>query len=385
MYELGNRPALTGLRALFIACILVYHSNFTAMPGAWAALGAFFVLSGFLITVMLSSEHQKTGGISLTRFYSRRAVRLLPPLFLTVALLAFYASFVRISNAADHIWADAAGAVFYYADYRSAFGHQSPFGFLSQCWSLAVEEQFYLLWALLLFVALKYGSRKLAYAIALLGFALSIGERLWIVLHAPVWNEAVAGRVYYAFDTRADALFVGCLLGLLATGGHLDGWKPWAKRTLAGLALVSAGVMIWIIFNTGVGSRALPLWLLPVAEAASAVIITYLLLHPRGPSSRVLGIPVLVLLGNMSYAIYLLHWPVYVAISPFTVRWPFWLYEVVRLAIIFSLALASWYLVEQPLMLWRRKALEPTHRAVAPHRPAPLGDRVESGAFGLLG
>ena len=79
-----------------------------------------------------------------------------------------------------------------------------------------------------------------------------------------------------------------------------------------------------------------------------------------GPSTRALGIPVLVLLGNMSYAIYLLHWPVFVAISPFTVRWPFWLYEIVRLVVIFWLALASWYLVERPLMLWRRKALEPT-------------------------
>jgi peptidoglycan/LPS O-acetylase OafA/YrhL len=236
MFAIGNRPALTGFRALLIGCILVYHSNFTTMPGAWAALGAFFVLSGFLITVMLATEHQKTGGIKLMRFYSRRSARLLPPLFMTVALLALYASFVRISNAADHVWADVAGAVFYYADYRSALGHGSPFGFLSQCWSLAVEEQFYLVWAMLLFAALKYGSRKLAYAIAIIGFALSMSDRLWIVLHAPVWNTAVAGRVYYAFDTRADALFVGCLLGLVATGSHLDGWKPWAKRILIGNA-----------------------------------------------------------------------------------------------------------------------------------------------------
>ena len=141
--------------------------------------------------------------------------------------------------------------------------------------------------------------------------------------------------MYYAFDTRANTLFVGCLLGLVATGGDFDGWKPWAKRTLTGLALVSAGVMIWIIVNVGVGSRALPLWLLlPLPEAASAIIITYFLLQPRGLSTRALGIPVLVLLGNMSYAIYLLHWPVFVAISPFTVRWPFWLYETVRLVVI---------------------------------------------------
>ena len=224
---------------------------------------------------------------------------------------------------------------------------------------------------------------KAAYVLAIIGFALSIGDRLWIVLHDPVWNRAVAGRVYYAFDTRADALFVGCLLGLVATGGHLDGWKPWAKRTLTGLALVSAGVMIWIIVNVGVGSRALPLWLLPVTEGASAIIITYFLLQPRA-STRALGIPVLVLLGNMSYAIYLLHWPVFVAISPFTVRWPFWVYETVRLVVILLVALASWYLVERPLMLWRRKALDPVRLAVAvsvpPDSPSPPGDRDGSDA-----
>jgi len=137
--------------------------------------------------------------------------------------------------------------------------------------------------------------------------------------------------------------------------------------------------MIWIIVNVGVGSRALPLWLLPVAEAASAIIITYFLLQPRGLSTRALGIPVLVLLGNMSYSIYLLHWPVFVAISPFTVRWPFWVYETIRLAVVLSLALASWYLVEQPLMLWRRKALDPVRLAVAasapPDSPSLPGDR----------
>ncbi len=371
-FSLGNRPSLTGIRALLIACILIYHSNFRVMPGAWAALGAFFVLSGFLITAMLTTERQKTGRVSLGKFYSRRAVRLAPPLFTTVVLLAIYASFVRISDAADHLWGDVAGAVFYYADYRSAFGHESAFGFLAQCWSLAIEEQFYLVWAVLLFVALKYGSRRVAYGLAVAGIAFSVADRLWIVLRAPVWDGQVAGRVYYGFDTRADALFVGCLLGLVATGGHLEGWRPWSKRILAWLALVSAATMVWLLFDVDVGARSLPLYWLPVSEVASAVIITYFLIYPKSLTTRAMGIPILVLIGNMSYAIYLFHWPVYVAISPFTVHWPFWVFQSVRLAVIGILALASWFLVEKPLMAWRRRVFEGQPAAPpAPTAPPP--------------
>src|SRR3984885_15069386 len=168
-WRLGNRPPLTGIRAPGIATVLIFHSNFRTLPGAWASLGLFFVLSGFLITAMLAGEHQRTGGISLKNFYSRRGFRLLPPLFITVALLGIYASFVHVRMAASELWTDVAAAVFYFADYRSALGHEPPIGYLSQCWSLAVEEQFYLVWAILFFVALRYGSRRLAYGIAIVG------------------------------------------------------------------------------------------------------------------------------------------------------------------------------------------------------------------------
>jgi peptidoglycan/LPS O-acetylase OafA/YrhL len=374
-FRLGNRPALTGIRAPGIALVLIFHANFQTFPGAWAALGVFFVLSGFLITTMLASEHQKTGAISLRQFYSRRGVRLLPPLFIIVVLIALYANFVWVFSAANNVWGDITAAVFYFADYRSAFGHEPAGGFLAQCWSLAVEEQFYVIWAVLLFVALKYGSRKLAYAIAIAGIVASVFNRDWIVLRAAHWDPYVAGRVYYAFDTRADALFLGCLLGLLATGGHFNDWKPRAKRILVWLALISFAVMCWIFCTVTLSARSLPLFWLPVSEVASAVIIVYLVIHPQGFGTRALSIPSIVLIGNMSYAIYLFHWPVYVAISPYSVKWPFWLEESVRMVIIMALVMASWYLVEQPLMLWRKKKFEPLGPGVgveAPYPPVPV-------------
>ena len=249
-FSLGNRPALTGIRAVGVSLVLIFHSNFQTLPGSWVVLGVFFVLSGFLITSMLATENQRTGRISLSKFYSRRAVRLLPPLFLTIALLAIYASIVHVTDAAQRIWGDSAAAMFYYADYRQAFEHNPLYsGYLTQCWSLAVEEQFYLIWAALLLVALKFGRRRIAYAMACVGIIACTANRLHIVLDAHPWTIYTADRTYYAFDTRADALFVGCLLGLIATGGHLDGWKPMTRRALSAAALVSTCVMAWIIVS----------------------------------------------------------------------------------------------------------------------------------------
>jgi peptidoglycan/LPS O-acetylase OafA/YrhL len=372
-FSLGNRPALTGIRAIGVSLVLIFHSNFQTLPGSWIVLGVFFVLSGFLITTMLGSEHQRTGRISLGRFYSRRAVRLLPPLFLTVALLAVYAWFVHVADAGQRIWGDSAAALFYYADYRQAFEHNPLYsGYLTQCWSLAVEEQFYLIWAALLLVALKFGRRKLAYAMAFTGIVACTLNRTLIVLTAPHWSLSVADRVYYPFDTRADALFLGCLLGLLATGGRLDNWPTNAQRALSVAAVAATATMVWILFSVSLGLRSLPLVWLPVSEVASAVIIVYLVVRPSGLGTKVVGLSALVLVGNMSYTIYLIHWPIFVAISPTTVGWPYWELDVVRMAIVIPIAVASWYLMERPLTRWRRRALEVQGPAQTASLTAPI-------------
>ena len=382
-FRLGNRPALTGIRALGVSLVLIFHSNFRTLPGSWVALGVFFVLSGFLITSMLAIEHQRNGTISMSKFYSRRGVRLLPPLLLAIAMLAIYASIVHVSNAGNRIWGDSAAALFYVSDYRSAFGHEPFLGFMSQCWSLAVEEQFYLIWAVLFFVALKYGNRKVAYALTFVGMGAAVIDRVDIVLGAAHWNSYVAGRTYYAFDTRADALFLGCFLGLLATGGHLDGWAMWGKRALSVAALVSTAVMIYVLFEVGLGARSLPLWWLPITEVASAVIIAYFVVRPEGIGTRAMGLPLLVLVGEMSYTIYIIHWPIYVAtgvFSPTALPWSYWPSELTRLAIIFAIAAASWYLMERPLARWRRRVLtaDPPGPAAAADDTAPDHHQVQA-------
>ena len=358
-FRLGNRPPLTGIRALALFTVLTYHSNFKTLPGAWVALQVFFVLSGFLITAMLAGEGHRNGRISLKGFYARRAVRLVPPLVLTIGLLAVYASFVHVSDASQRLWGDSAAAMFYYADYRQAFLHAPFFGYLAQTWSLSVEEQFYIIWSVLMVVAVAMHRRRLAYVFVAVGLVLSVADRLWSVYSAHHFYtpaNVVFSRTYYAFDTRADALFLGCLLGLLAADGHLSGWSRWPTRLLTAGAIASTAFMVWILLYAPLFTENLVVWWLPATTIASAVIITYFVIRPTSIGSRFVGLGVFVFIGDLSYTVYLVHFPVYLAIGPAGTHWSFWTTQLVRLAIIFAIAIASWFCIEKPLMRWRQRS-----------------------------
>ena len=355
-FRLGNRPPLTGIRALALFTVLTYHSNFETLPGTWVALQVFFVLSGFLITAMLAGEGHRNGRISLGAFYARRGVRLVPPLLLTVGLLAIYAHFVHVANASQRLWGDSFAALFYYADYRQAFGHAPFFGYLAQTWSLSVEEQFYILWSLAMVVAVAIGRRHLAYTLAIVGMLASAGDRLFLVYHPHHFDHLVFDRLYYAFDSRADALFLGCLLGLLAADGFLHGWARWARAILTAAAAGAAVFLCWILLETHLSTENLAVWWLPTSTVASAVIITYFVVCPGSLGSKFAGLGVLVFIGDLSYTVYLVHFPVYLALQQSTTGWAFWPNEMVRLAVIFAIAIASWFLVERPLMRWRQRS-----------------------------
>ena len=357
-FRLGNRPPLTGIRALALFTVLTYHSNFKTLPGTWAAIQVFFVLSGFLITAMLAGEGARNGRISLKRFYARRGVRLVPPLVLTVVLLAIYASFVNVADASQRLWGDSAAAMFYYADYRQAFGHAPFFGYLAQTWSLSIEEQFYIIWSVLMVAAVAMHRHRLAYGLAIAGIIASTIDRLWLVYGSPHYNATVFTRVYYAFDPRADALFLGCLLGLLAADGHLNKWKNWSTRLLVAAATASTAFLVWILLYAPLFRENLIVWWLPLTTLASAVIIVYFVICPMGIGSRLVGIGVLVFIGDLSYTVYLVHFPVYLALEPgvYGTHWSYWPTELLRLAIIFAIAIASWFFIEKPLMSWRQRS-----------------------------
>ena len=355
-FRLGYRPPLTGIRALALFTVLVYHSNFSTMPGAWVALQVFFVLSGFLITAMLADEGKRHGRISLKRFYVRRIVRLGPPLILAVVLLLVYAAFVFVPGAEERVWEESAAALFYFEDYRVAFGHEPFLGYFAQTWSLSVEAQFYVIWSILMVVAVGFGRRRLAYLFAAIGIALSVGDRLWLVYRTHVWTDAAFSRAYNAFDSRADALFVGCILGLLASDGFLHAWKRWLVPALPVAAIVSTTLLVWILFEAPLFSRNVILWWIPFATIATTIILTYFVLCPGSIGSRIVGCGFLVYVGNLSYAIYIVHFPVYLIFLPGYDRMAFWPTMAVRLAVTFGIAMISWHLIERPLARWRQRS-----------------------------
>jgi peptidoglycan/LPS O-acetylase OafA/YrhL len=343
--------------------VVVYHSNFHTLPGAWMPLQIFFVLSGFLITAMLSAEGRRNGRISLGGFYSRRFLRLVPPLLLTIALMGIYAAFVPVADASQRIWGDGLAAITY-SDYRQALGHAPFFGFLAQTWSLSVEEQFYIIWAIFMVVAVATHRHKLAYWFAAIGIGASVGDRLYMTFTAPHFTHAVFGRIYYAFDTRADGLLVGCLLGLLATDGYFTGWGLRSKRLLAAAAIVASAFLIWVLLYAPLWQESLVVAWLPLTTISAAVILVFFVICPTSWGSRFVGIAPLVFLGEISYAIYLIHFPVFLVLNPNATHWGFWPTEFLRLAIIFTIAVGSWFLIEKPLMRWRQrsaaKAIGPT-------------------------
>jgi peptidoglycan/LPS O-acetylase OafA/YrhL len=355
-FRLGNRPPLTGIRAFGIAAVLVYHANFKTWPGSWAMIQMFFVLSGFLITAMLDGEGKRNGRISLKGFYTRRAVRLYPPLLLVVAGLGIYAAVVHVADASQRLWGDSAAALFYYADYRQAFGHAPFFGFLAQTWSLSIEEQFYIIWSVLMVAAVATHHRRLAYLFAISGIVFSVADRLYLALRTPHFNDAAFTRTYYAFDARADAILLGCLLGLLASDGFFTGWPRWSRGLLTVAAAASTVAMGWILLYAPLFREGLVVWQLLASTIGFAIIIIYLVICPTGLGSRFVGLGIFVFVGDLSYTLYIVHFPVYLALQPNGTHWGFWPTQIVRTAIIFGIAIASWFLIERPLMRWRQRS-----------------------------
>jgi peptidoglycan/LPS O-acetylase OafA/YrhL len=363
-FRLGNRPPLTGFRAFALTTVLVYHSNFRTWPGSWIAIQMFFVLSGFLITSMLAAEGDRKGRISLRSFYARRAARLLPPLALTIVLILIYAALVNVSEASTRVWGDSAAALFYFADYRQAFGHEPFFGYLAQTWSLSIEEQFYVIWSVLMVTSVALHKRALAYGFATFGMLFSVADRLWLADSPSHFTNADFTRIYYAFDTRADALFLGCLLGLLATDGYLNEWSRGLRKVLGAAAVASVGFLIWILYNAPLFQKVMVVWWIPLTTIASAIIIAHFVINSDKWGARIVGLGVFVFLGDLTYTLYLVHWPIYLAIQPNGTHWGYWPTELVRLAIIFAIAIGSWFLIEKPLLRWRQrsaaKAIGPT-------------------------
>jgi peptidoglycan/LPS O-acetylase OafA/YrhL len=313
-FHLGYRRWLDGLRGLAILAVFAYH--FRLLRGGFLGVDLFFVLSGFLITGLLVGEWQQRASISLGRFYLRRVLRLLPALLLLL-LLGWLATHL-FRPAEEKAYRK---AMLVTACYLSNWPdlHGVNLGSLGHTWSLSVEEQFYVLWPVLLYGMLRGGVGRLWVILSVcLGIVASASWRAFLYYQHPAsdpgWMNNVY-RLYMGLDTRADALLIGCLIGLLAAWDLL----PKSRLFLLGMtvaALVSALLMITMMACSRHQHRQIYCGFFTVFALLVAVILVRLLLAPSRLGTLVLEFPPLVAIGRISYGLYLFHLPILLWIAP---------------------------------------------------------------------
>jgi peptidoglycan/LPS O-acetylase OafA/YrhL len=351
--ELPYNPPLDGVRALAIALVLFYHGGASLVPGGFVGVDTFFVLSGFLITSILVREHATTGGIALRSFWARRARRLLPALVVMTGVVLLWAHFFARGDYPD-LGADALSVLFYFANWHFSAGSSyvnlgnSPSPFL-HAWSLAIEEQFYLVWPLLVLGAFKLGlSRAKLFVLTLLAAAGS--ATLMVCLYDPSRDPTA---LYYNTATRAQAVLIGAALAIAVSL-----WAPAARqlraRLWSGLAAVGfAGVVVLSATMTIGGSFTYEGGLTLAALSAAALIGGVTLAGSSLPA-RCLSLGPIRYVGRISYGLYLWHWPIFVVLNASRTGLDGPELFTLRLVATFTAAVASFYLIEMPV---RRGAL----------------------------
>jgi peptidoglycan/LPS O-acetylase OafA/YrhL len=349
--RLSYQPALDGIRALAVAAVLAFHAGLPWARGGFLGVDAFFVLSGYLITSLLLLEWRARGAIALSAFWARRARRLLPALFLMLIGVGGYALVFAAPQEIDRLRGDALATLGYVANWRPLFIEQSYFDQFSvpsplrHTWSLAIEEQWYAFWPLLLLVLLRLARVSLGKLLAISLVMIAGSAFLMGWLFDPGTDPS---RVYYGTDTRAQSLLMGAALAmLLLRRGPLRS-RP-ARHTLQIAALVCAAGLGWVWTTTSGDSVFLYRGGFLLLALAVAVVIAASVQPESGPIGRILSLPPLRALGLISYGVYLWHWPVYLVLTPDRTGWDGYGLFAVRVLATLTIAVVSYHLVEMPI------------------------------------
>jgi peptidoglycan/LPS O-acetylase OafA/YrhL len=369
-------PGLDGLRALAVLAVIAYHEQFGWARGGLLGVGVFFTLSGFLITSLLISQWTGHSGIRLGEFWLRRARRLLPALFVMLAVVTAWVTAADRARLASLRGAVGAAAGYFsnwylIAKNQSYFARFAPPQPLDHLWSLAVEEQFYLIWPLILIAGLlivrKLGGRAIAWQVIPATLLTGVSVYLMAHLYQPGMDPT---RVYEGTDTRAFGLLIGAILALAwpAVGqAELPAWGR-VLLDLAGLAgLAVIGLMIWRIGQYSAFAYRGGMVALSVATVAVVAAVAC----PGGVVGVALGWRPLRWIGARSYGIYLWHFPVIVLTTPPNATESLGR-AALQITAAITLAALSWRFIEEPI---RHGAIERLlARARAAHwRPRPAG------------
>jgi peptidoglycan/LPS O-acetylase OafA/YrhL len=344
------QPDIQGLRAVAVLMVLVYHSGLPSLPGGYVGVDVFFVISGYLITGLLLREVERSGTISLTQFYARRVRRLLPAatvvLCATVAIAWYTYSPLALKQFSASVFATAvylSNVWFAHlaTDYLAEDTNANP---LLHTWSLGVEEQFYLAWPFLFLLALKWGGREalnrgLVYVF--LGVLLfSFGAAYWLTGYNQPW-------AFFGSPTRAWEFAAGGLVAFWFSKGRLLHERIALLSGWAGLGLILLSAVLY--------TRRTPF---PATAALAPVLGASLLIAAahadklRG-ANALLAVPPMQFIGGISYSLYLWHWPLFVFLeraSPAVSSQE----KIVGIGLVFALASATTFWVENPLRFNRR-------------------------------
>ena len=340
--------ALDGIRGVALIAILLYHSGH--LVGGFLSVDMFFSLSGFLITSLLLVEWDRTGTIALGAFWARRARRLLPALgFLLVGIAVYCLVWAEPSDLA-RIRADVFSTVAYVANWHAIYTHQSYFDAfrpspLRHAWTLAVEEQFYLLWPMLMALVVTRFRHHTARAVMGIAVAGGVASAL---LMAVLYSPADPNRAYYGTDTRAYAVFAGiAAAAAVHIWGHPTRRAPRAAlEAIAGVAVVGIAVL-WNRFE------ATSAFMYRGGFLLGAIALTALLLSAanpvRGPVNRALSFRGFVWLGTISYGVYLWHWPIDLVVDEARTGLSPWPLFAVRTALAVAFGTFSYFVIELPV------------------------------------
>jgi len=352
-------PGLDGLRAIAVLAVIAFHLGFGWAPGGLLGVGIFFTLSGYLITDILLNQLSQRGRIKLGSFWLGRARRLLPALFVMLAIVIFWVTVFGPAQP-DQFRKAVVSAVFYVNNWEQIFANVSyfarfaPEGPLNHLWSLSVEEQFYIFWPFLLLIGVKIvRERPLASGVrprlALVTIVLALISMIEMaILYHPSLDPS---RIYYGTDTRAGGLLFGAALAMVWPSRRLSHKiTPQARDMLDGIGVLGLLIIVVMVWRVGEFSAFLYQGGFVVLSLATVMVLMPLA-HPACRLGRLLGVRPLRWVGVRSYGIYLWQTPVIVltAANAQNPQDEGLLRKALQLAAIFAISALSWRFIEEPI------------------------------------